>query len=605
MVAACCALVAIGGVASAGTAAINASAAAGPTGTWGNAQPMLGLPAGSQSAGVDAVSCASPGNCSAGGRYLTGSDFNAAAFVVDETDGVWGKAQPVAGPSSPAYPDYADADVLSVSCTSPGDCSAGGFYGGDHGGTNGDPSNAFVVDETDGVWGKAQEVAGAPARNYESQVNSVSCTSPGNCSAGGSYTWITGAGGAFVMDETNGVWGTAQLVPGLAVSGAGDYSQVISVSCASLGNCSAGGSDGTLLGPDQAFVADETNGVWGNAREVPGLASLNTGDDAAVDSVSCTQAGDCTAGGSYVAGHPRSLTNDSQAFVVDEKDGTWGTARKVPGTAALNLGGDAQVNSVSCASPGNCAVVGVYAPKKALLHQTVIQQAFIVNETHGAWGKAEEVPGTTPSSASEGATATSVSCASPGNCSAGGSYDDAPGATRGKAFVVDETHDVWGKAKTLSGITFGRAGGRSQVDSVSCPAAADCAAVGFNASATSGYLFNSGLLADKSVHKATITTVTMSAPQVAYGDEQSEHISVKVTAKAPRTRGLSSTPAGTVTVKAGRTTVCVITLRSGKGTCTLTAERLPAGTYTVIAAYPGSTDYAGSASAKKNLTIKK
>src|SRR6516162_9675591 len=39
--------------------------------------------------------------------------------------------------------------------------------------------------------------------------------------------------------------------------------------------------------------------------------------------------------------------------------GTWGRAREVPGTAALNHV-YAQVNSVSCASAGNCAAGGSY-----------------------------------------------------------------------------------------------------------------------------------------------------------------------------------------------------------------------------------------------------
>src|SRR5260370_40354457 len=34
-------------------------------------------------------------------------------------------------------------------------------------------------------------------------------------------------------------------------------------------------------------------------------------------------------------------------------NGTWRTAREIPGPAALNRGGHAQVNSVSCSSPGN------------------------------------------------------------------------------------------------------------------------------------------------------------------------------------------------------------------------------------------------------------
>jgi len=39
---------------------------------------------------------------------------------------------------------------------------------------------------------------------------------------------------------------------------------------------------------------------------------------------------------------------------------TWRTAREIPGTAALNKGGHAQVNSVSCSSPGNCSAGGWY-----------------------------------------------------------------------------------------------------------------------------------------------------------------------------------------------------------------------------------------------------
>jgi hypothetical protein len=56
---------------------------------------------------------------------------------------------------------------------------------------------------------------------------------------------------------------------------------------------------------------------------------------------------------------------------------------------------------------------------------------------------------------------------------------------------------------------------------------------------------------------------------------------------------------------AGRITVCVITLKSGKGTCTLIARKLRAGVYSLSAAYAGSADYAGSAAMKKTLTIAK
>ena len=50
----------------------------------------------------------------------------------------------------------------------------------------------------------------------------------------------------------------------------------------------------------------------------------------------------------------------------------------MPGTAALNSGGDASVNSVSCAAAGDCAAGGYY--KDGSDHY----QAFVVNSAPGA-----------------------------------------------------------------------------------------------------------------------------------------------------------------------------------------------------------------------------
>jgi hypothetical protein len=48
-----------------------------------------------------------------------------------------------------------------------------------------------------------------------------------------------------------------------------------SVSCASAGNCGAGGFYRDAAGIDQAWVVSEKNGTWGKAEEVPGTAALN------------------------------------------------------------------------------------------------------------------------------------------------------------------------------------------------------------------------------------------------------------------------------------------------------------------------------------------
>ncbi|MCW2930439.1 MAG: pentapeptide repeat protein, partial [Actinomycetia bacterium] len=98
---------------------------------------------------------------------------------------------------------------------------------------------------------------------------------------------------------------------------------------------------------------------------------------------------------------------------------------------------------------------------------------------------------------------------------------------------------------------------------------------------------------------ATTTALSLSATKVTYGDEQAEHVSVTVSPQ------YSGTPGGTVTVKSGTTTVCTITLGSGKGGCTLAATRLPAGTQHLTASYNGSADFGTSASAAGTLTVAK
>ena len=178
---------------------------------------------------------------------------------------------------------------------------------------------------------------------------------------------------AVAPNVLGGVWGTAQPVPGLAALNQGGFAGITSVSCASAGNCSAGGSYESSPDFAQAFVVSETNGTWGTALEVPGTAAFNQGD-AGVSAVSCGSPGNCSAGGAYLH------SGGFQVYVVNQVNGTWHTAKEVPGTAALNQGGDALISSVSCASAGSCSAGRYYSDSSG--HQ----QAFVVPKVkaHGA-----------------------------------------------------------------------------------------------------------------------------------------------------------------------------------------------------------------------------
>jgi hypothetical protein len=375
--------------------------------------------------------------------------------------GGWGTAQPV--PGLAALNTGHDAVVNQMSCPSAGNCGAGGFY------STSSAQEAFVVSETNGTWGTAQEIPGMAAldRGQGSAVSALSCGSAGNCSAVGFYAGLTGVE-AFVADEINGTWGTAEEVPGTAALNKGGNASTDSVSCASAGNCSAGGSyeDGSFH--DQAFVVDETNGTWGTAQEVPGAGALNVGGHAEIDSVSCASAGNCSAAGRY-GNVPHA--NRQQVFVVDETNGTWGTAQEVPGFAALSKGGgQAAINSLSCASAGNCSAGGFYPGTFSTF------QAFVVTEKNGTWGKAEQVPGTAALNKGGFAGISAVSCGAAGNCSAGGSYRDTPSTAQ--AFVVTEKNGTWGKAEQVPGSAALNKGGAAGISAVSCAPAGHCSAGG-------------------------------------------------------------------------------------------------------------------------------
>jgi hypothetical protein len=419
-------------------------------GSWGRAIPVPGLAALGQDASVDSVSCASEGNCAIGGT----SESDGRGFVASERHGRWGQA--IALPGLAALSKNGEIHLNSVSCGSAGNCAAGGYYfssahpdGAEH---------SFVAVERNGRWGRAIQLPGlvALSKGGDAEVDSLSCPSPGNCAAGGQSD-----GRGFVASERNGRWGRAIRVPGLAA--VSFNSEVNEVSCGSAGNCAAGGDYSSLSGLGQGYVAVERNGVWGKAFAPPGLAALNKGRAAAVNTVSCVSAGSFAAGGTY------RNKNRQQGFVASEKNGVWGKAIAVPGLAALNTGTDAEVNDVSCGSAGNCAAEGTY-------EKDLVEQVFVVNERNGDWGKVIAVPGLAALNKRGEAEVNGVSCGSAGNCALGGDYNDSSDGEQG--FVATERNGVWGKAIAVPGLVALNKGKDGAVISVSCAPAGTCTAAG-------------------------------------------------------------------------------------------------------------------------------
>ncbi len=440
--------------------AVPAPRAAPRAGAWGKAMDVPGLAALNKggAAEVDGVSCPSAGNCAAGGDYRD-RHHNEQGFVAGERHGRWGKAIPV--PGLAALNVGGGAGVEQVSCGSAGNCLAGGSYAYDGSGSR---YSSFLVAERGGRWGKVVDL------QRDGDVDSISCSSAGNCVAAGGAAGGIGfyafVGDAFVLQERAGRLGPVRFIPGLRkLEHFGDPevagSWVDSVACPSTGNCAAGGGYRDKGEKNHGFVAVERNGRWGKAIEVPGLATLDKGRNAEVYSVSCGTAGNCVAGGS----------SGGRTFVTVERNGRWGPAMPVPGLNALNNGGSSAVYSVSCGSAGNCAAAGSYRDP----HRH--WQPFVASENNGGWSTAIPLPGLAALNKGGAAEVSEVSCPSAGNCAAGGDYADR--SLHHQGFVIIERNGAWGRAIPVPGLRAQNKGGSASAFSVSCPSPGRCAAAGY------------------------------------------------------------------------------------------------------------------------------
>ncbi len=444
---------------------------------------------------VDAISCTWRGTCSAVGGMRSPS--RKVLFTVGEQKGSWGPA--VAVPGLAALPGYSGTTgrFTDLSCSSAGNCGAGGSYATAKG------SRAFLVNDAHGTWRKAEEVPGlARLGARSSTLGSVSCPSAGNCGATGNYTGTHGNLVPFVVSEKRGAWGNAEDVPGLAKLNTAGYADLSRVSCPSAGNCVAVGFYSAQHGKEEdtgPVAVIEKNGKWGKARAFPRIIAHSPYHDAYFADVWCDPITYClVSGGSQVS------PNGDAGFFINEVNGVWGPipaygAQPGPGLSPTQHGGMATFgnaaehgntaassdDTMSCFSPGNCVVGGNYNdggnPEDS--------QPLVVTETNGKWGGGQTLPGVAALSANSAiAYLTGLRCRSVGNCSAVGWVAD--GSSEGDVvFLSTEKNGVWGEAMVLAGLPAPPSGERYTAlwPVLSCGAPGDCGLGGWYSFGKSPY----------------------------------------------------------------------------------------------------------------------
>lgn len=306
------------------------------------------------------------------GGALVAAGTPAAASPQPPKAGHWGPARPVPG-TDKLTPSGHNPLIADVSCSAPGECAAIGRYR-----DASEQTQSFLVEEKHGVWGEAHGIPGVAGLKSSGIVDftHVSCPSPGNCTAVGTYADAVGVVQIAVVEEKRGNWSSAEPLAAVAALSPGHNLSVRALSCSSAGNCAAGGGFMDKADALQAYVIEEENGVWQRALPVPDSDKLNVRGDGQLLAVSCPEKKNCTATGSYADG-----SNFLQVWVADETDGTWGRAISLPMLADINTG-NAELGGLSCGSPGTCVVGGSF------LDGTGKTQAFVADEVNGRWGKA-------------------------------------------------------------------------------------------------------------------------------------------------------------------------------------------------------------------------
>ena len=309
------------------------------------------------------------------------------------------------------------------------------------------PGSAHAASTTTTTVATSAPIASAlvlPAPNkgvFEGYLPALACTSAGNCVAAGTYTDGNGNQQGVLFTESAGTWQTGVAIT--PPTGAVSTSQGVTIydaSCGAAGSCSVIGTYLDANGNQHSFVVNQVNGAWqsGVALTLPANA-LTNGLQSAPRSISCATAGNCVVVGTY---NTNAQSFETHGYVANEINGTWHSASELTMPSDANANPMVNESQVICWAAGNCDAVGSYIDNAGVTH------AIVSQSTHFTWHTARALLLPAAASAFAGASFSEITCATPSNCVTVGSFNNAAGAL--EPMAASMINGVWSRAVAIT-----------------------------------------------------------------------------------------------------------------------------------------------------------
>ena len=313
--------------------------------------------------------------------------------------------------------------ISDISCVSPNDCWAVGSY---------DPGIRALTQHWDGnTW--TIVASPIPVAFGSGRLSSVSCTSASDCWAVGSYN-SPSASGVLIEHWDGSAWSI------VTVADNPPSGRLRDVTCNSATDCWAVGTFSDGIG--RALIEHWDGSAW---TRVPSPEPSAFGYE--LSGVSCTSASDCWAVGSA------EISGGGARTLIQRWNGvSWAIVNSPNASQQTGLRG------VTCASPTDCWAVGYF-------DQAGLARALIEHWDGSSWAI---VP--TNTAATAGGYLSRVECSSPSDCWAVGEI-----SSQGSIEHWDGAS--WSVVRVGMGTSF--LSEQGILNGIACPLATNCWAVGF------------------------------------------------------------------------------------------------------------------------------